>query len=149
MAGVGLILQTAKVPTGTSTKTIAQLAAAAQQRVLLDEISISFDGVSNSAVPILCELVRQTSAGTMSAQTLRKLNTSDTETLQTTGQVNATAEPTDGGDVPWSELVHPQTGYTWQAPFGKEYVIPGGGRMGLRVTAAAGVNCVVRLKGTE
>jgi hypothetical protein len=149
MAGVGFSIQTAKIATGTSAKTIAQLVASANVRAVVDELSISFDGTVNSGTPILVEAVRQTSAGTMSAQTVRKTNNSDQETLNTTAQNTATAEPTDSGDVPWSELVHPQTGYTWQAPYGKEISVQGGTRLGIRVTAAAGVNCVVRIKGQE
>lgn len=149
MAGVGISAQMPKTATGTSAKTLLQLVAATNQRVILNEISISFDGVTNSAVPILVELVRQTSAGTMSALTVRKVSNSDQETLQTTAQQNATAEPTDAGDIPWTELVHPQTGLTWQAPYGQEIKVQGGTRIGIRVTAAAGVNAVCRLKGEE
>ena len=149
MAGLGFAAQTASIATGTSLKTLAQVVAATNTRAKVREWSISFDGTSNTATPILVEVVRQTSAGTMSSLTLRKQNTSDSETLQTTGLHTATAEPTDGGDVPFAELVHPQTGYTWQSPFGGEWIVPGGGRLGLRVTAAAGVNARVRLIGEE
>src|SRR6202011_341028 len=144
MAGVNISIQTAKIATGNSAKTLLQLVAAAQQRVKVKEISISFDGVSNTGVPILVEVVRQTSAGTMSAQTIRKWNNSDGETLQTTAQNTATAEPTDSGDVPVAEQVHPQQGFLWQARYADELIAKGGERLGIRVTAAVGVNAVVR-----
>jgi hypothetical protein len=127
-----------------------QIVAAAQVRALINEISISFDGVTNSATPILCDMMRQTSAGTSSALAIRKTNNGDQETLQTSCIYNFTAEPTDDALTPlWAELIHPQTGLTWQAPYGQEIAVQGGTRLGLRVTAPAGVNCVMRMKGQE
>jgi hypothetical protein len=155
MAGVGISAQLPKTATGTSAHSMLQVISAAQQRSVWNEISISFDGVTNSATPILVELVRNTTAGTWttpgptSPATVRKLNNSDQETVQTTCNMNASAEPSDASDIPWTELVHPQTGLTWQAPYGQEISLMGGTRMSIRVTAAAGVNCVARLKGQE
>src|SRR5437588_10938604 len=120
MADVFFTAQTASIAFTTATKTLAQLVAAAQQRVKVHEWSVSFNGTSNTATPIEVDIVRQTSAGTMSALTLVKANNSDAETLQTTAQTTATAEPTDSGVIIQTQLVHPQTGYTWQAPFRKE-----------------------------
>lgn len=134
---------TAEISTGTSAKTILQLVAASNHRVLIVELSISFKGTSNTAAPIKVRVLRQTTAGTMSSLTPVKMNSGDDETLQTTAQHTATAEPT-ASDVLLSEEVHPQTGYTWQAPFGRELVIPGGGRLGIEVTAGADVNCIAR-----
>lgn len=79
----------------------------------------------------------------MSALTLVKDPDDTDETLQTTAQHTATAEPT-AGDILVSELIHPQTGYTWQAPFGKAIKIGGGDRLGFRVLAGADVNAIVR-----
>ncbi len=149
MAGVLFAAQSPKIATGVAAKTILQLVAATNTRIKLKEWSISFDGTSNTATPLLVELVRQTSAGTMTALTLRKINNSDAETLQSTSQHTATAEPTDASDVPYTELIHPQTGYTWQAPFGGEIIVKGGERLGLRVTAAATVNAEARFVGEE
>ena len=145
MAGIFFYAQTAAIATGTAIKTLLQIVAATNTRAKVREWSISFNGTSNTATPIPTEIVRQTSAGTMSALTLRKNNTLDTETLQTTAQHTATVEPTDSSDVPFFEEIHPQTGYTWQAPFGGEYVVPGGTRLGLRTTSAASVSAVARL----
>lgn len=144
MAGVRAVAQTAEIDTGTSKKTLLQIVAATNQRVLVREISVSFDGTSNTAAPILVQVLRQTTAGTMSALTLQKMNPDDGETLQTTGQHTATAEPT-GTDEVLGESVHPQGGYTWQAPFGGEIHVPGGGRLGLAVTAGAAVNAKARM----
>ncbi len=48
-----------------------------------------------------------------------------------------------------SEHVHPQQGYTWQAPFGRQIAIGGGDRLGVRVTAPVSVNAIVRFAGEE
>lgn len=148
MSGVGFELTTALVSTGTALKTIIQCVAAANHGIHITEISISFEGVSNTGQPILVELLRQTTAGTMSALSPVK-NPDDTdETLQVTGQHTATVEPT-ASDVLMTELIHPQTGYTWQAPFAKPKKIGGGDRLGIRVTANASVNCIARMIGEE
>jgi hypothetical protein len=139
---------TAAVATGTSAKTILQAVAASNHAALIDEVSVSFQGTSNTAAPILVEVLRQTTAGTMSSLTGVKDPDDWDETLQTTFQHTATAEPT-AGDVLMREYVHPQTGYTWQAPFGRQIKIGGGDRLGVRVTAGADVNCVVRVAGEE
>lgn len=144
MAGVNGVAQTAEIATGTSRKTLLQLVAAANHRMMVKEFSISFDGTSNTAAPIEVELLRQSDAGTMSSLTLHKWDADDDETLQTTAQHTATAEPT-GTDCIMSEQVHPQGGYTWQAPFGGEIIINGGDRLGLAVTAGADVNAIVRM----
>lgn len=138
--------------TNTAIKTLLQVLAPANQRVIMYEWDISFNGVSNTAAPILVELVRQTGAGTgLNTATLVKDNNSDQETIQSTGlygiltTVN-TAEPTDGSVVPFAEFVHPQQGYAWRATVGKEENIQGGTRLGCRVTAAASVNVAARLR---
>lgn len=148
MAGVGFVSSIAETATGTSALTLLQIVAAAQQRVKIKEISISFKGTSNTAAPILVQIQKQTSAGTASAGTVSKFVSSDSETLQTTAQITFTAEPTST-TVFIEEEVHPQTGYTWQAPFGGELIIPGGSRLGITVTAGATVSAICRVIGEE
>ena len=58
------------------------------------------------------------------------------------------AEPT-AGDVLMTIAVHPQTGYTWQAPFGGELIVTGAEYLGIEVHAAANVNCVAGMIGEE
>ncbi|MFQ5410227.1 MAG: hypothetical protein ACE5FI_17590 [Anaerolineales bacterium] len=144
MAGILAVAQTAEVATGTAKKTLMQLVAAANHRVLIKEISISFDGTSNTAAPIIVQVLRQTTAGTMSALTPVAIDEAIDETLQTTAQHTATVEPTGAIEV-MGEQVHPQGGYTWQAPFGGEIVVIGGNRLGIAVTAGADVNAKVRV----
>ena len=148
MSGVKLAGVTAELDTTATLKTLFQLVAAANHRVLVKEWSISFKGTSNTNAPILVQVFRQTSAGTMSANTLVKINLDDDETIQTTALDNATVEPIKTNSI-HTELVHPQGGYTWQASFGNDIVINGGDRLGWVVTAADAVNGVVSVKFEE
>ena len=144
MAGIKMAAVTAPIVSGTALITLLQIVAAANHRVLVKEISISFDGTTNTAVPILVQVARQSTAGTMSALTINKVNEDDGETLQTTALHTATVEPTTGVEV-LTEYVHPQAGYTWQAPYDEKIVINGGDRLGVLINADATVNCVVRM----
>jgi hypothetical protein len=148
MAGNRFKFTKSGISTGTSLKTLIQIVAASNHKVLIDEWSISFQGTSNTASPILVQVARQTTAGTMSALTGVKDPADWDETMQTTAQHTASAEPTLG-DILFEEYVHPQTGYTWQAPLGKEIAIGGGGRLGIIVTAGASVSATVRVAGSE
>jgi len=148
MAGTFFKAVTGEIATGTSAKTLLQIVTAANHGALIKELSISFKGVSNTAAPVKVDILRQTTAGTMTGLTPVKDPDDADETLQTTAQHTATAEPT-ASDVLMSELVHPQTGYTWQAPFGQALKIGGGDRLGIRVTAGADVNAICRVVGEE
>jgi hypothetical protein len=136
MAGLLASAQTGEVTSGTVKKTILQVVAAANHRIKVKELSVSFKGTSGSDTPVLVQVLRQSDAGTMSALTPKKFNEADDETLQTTAQHTASAEPT-GTDEVMGEEVHPQGGWTWQAPFGGEITVKGGDRIGIAVTAAA------------
>lgn len=145
--------RTDPVATGTSAKTILQVVAAANHAVRIDEISIAFQGQTNTAAPIQVDYIRQTNAGTLgtSTSTIKKDPSDWGETMQTSildGGTGYSAEPS-AGDILRTEFVHPQQGYTWQAPYGREIKISGGGRLGIRVTAGASVNCVVTVYGEE
>lgn len=136
MAALNAIVSRAAVATGTALKTILQIKAPANQRVKLKRFTIGFHGISNTAEPILVNLYRQSTAGTMSSATPAPMDEDTTEAIQTTAQHTATSEPTAGVIVgTWT--VHPQTG----VDIPTDIVLKGGGYLGLVVTAAAGVNC--------
>lgn len=139
MAEIHGIAQTSEVALGVATtKTVIQLVAAANQKVKIKSWSVSFDGISATAEPVQVELLRQTTAGTMSALTpVAKKPIS--ETIQTTAQHTATAEPA-ASDILASVEVHPQTGYEKIYMPGDEVLIGGGGRLAIRCTAPAVVN---------
>ena len=86
------------------------------------------------------DLLLQTTAGTASAGTNVPLNAASPTAIGTT-QISFTAEPTAGG-VMESLMVHPQGGlYVCQYPEGREPTMAVSTRLGIRATAAAGVNC--------
>ena len=149
MAGLAFVVNAAEASTTTSLKTMLQIVAATNIRAHIKEWSCAFQGTSNTAAPILVQVYLQTGAGTSSAATISKLDTDAAETLQTTALETFTAEPTRNDTLIMQELVHPQTGYTWQAPFGGEIPVNGGNRLGFLVTAGAAVDCTFRVVGEE
>ena len=130
------------LPAG-SPKTVLQLIAGANNIVAVTGFELSFDGVTNSAEPVQIQLVRQLDAGTMTARNPVKTKDKGTN-LQSTGQENATAEPT-AGDVVKTFHVHPQAGVLYPFTLDGEIEIPGGGRLGLNVAAPAAVNCLATI----
>jgi hypothetical protein len=90
-------------------KTVLQIVAAANHRVRVERWGVFFDGVSVTAEPVQVRVLRQTTAGTMSANTPKKLDDSIADSVLTTAQDNATVEPT-AGDVLDVVDVHPQNG---------------------------------------
>lgn len=147
MAGVRVGFTSAQCPTGTAAKTILQIVCAANHRALVKRLCISFEGVSTTGTPIMVELLYQSDAGTTpgSAPTGKKINAGDNETIITTFQAGSAAtwavEPS-AGDIIFSCLVHPQRS--------KELILPGmdvpiitSGRLGVRVTADASIDCIV------
>ena len=144
MADIFAVSKTAEVALSAATaKTIVQLVAPTNHRVKLLGWGVSFDGVSTTAEPVLVRLLRQTTAGTMRALTPVQLRPV-AETIQSTSQHTATAEPT-AGDVLDIQEVHPQTGYEKMSTQGQEFVLGGGGRVGIECTAPATVNVVGKL----
>lgn len=139
MAGLLCIAQTAEVAlTGATAKTILQIVAPTNQRLKLKRWGVFFDGTSSTNEPVQVRLLRQTSAGTMTALT-PVLQVAGSETVQTTAQHTATAEPTAGDVIDMAE-VHPQAGYEVLIPFDMPIEIPGGGRVGIECTAPDAVN---------
>lgn len=144
MSGVKFRANTAQVATGTAVKTIMQLVAASNHRIIVNKIVVSFEGVTATDAPIQVRVLRQTTAGTMTSLTPVKDSDSDDETLQTTAQHTATVEPT-AGDVLESQLVHPQSSRVFVGP----YIVKGGGRLGVEVTSGVSIDCIVSAYGEE
>ncbi len=137
MAGIrGQAITNEIALTAATAKTVIQLVAAANHRVIMTGWGVFFDGTAPTAEPVQVEIVRETTAGTMSALTPTKGNSADDETLQTTAQHTATVEPTVTDTIDAIE-VHPQQGYEKVDCY---FPIPGGTRIGIRCTAPAAVN---------
>lgn len=121
-------------------RTIIQLAAATNTRIALKSFGFFFDGTSSSNEPVRIDLMRQSSAGTASAATpASDMETTPAETIQTSGRTAFTVEPTYG-NVLRSYNCHPQAGFERSYAMDEEIIVPGGGRLALRLTAPANVN---------
>src|SRR5687767_3906716 len=133
----------------TTPKTLVQIVAPTNHRVKVCAWGVWFDGVSASDAQVLVRLLRQSTAGTMSALTPVKVDDSIAETLQTTAQHTASAEPT-AGDVLKNINVPPSSGgYEEQCPYGQEYIMGGGDRIGIEATVGANVNGVAWIRFEE
>lgn len=144
MAGRRGIAQITGISLTAAATTVLQLVAAANHAVKIVEVGFGAAGTDNTHAPILVELVRQTTAGTMTSLTLNKDDDSNGDTFDTTGQHTATAEPTTT-DVVRAWRVHPQAG-SLVVPFGDfGPMIGAGDRLGLRATAANAVTATAYL----
>lgn len=142
MAKFGGIASNAEQAVAAATvETIIQIVAPTNHRVAIKGWGVFFDGVSVTAEPVLVELVRQSTAGTSSANIPVKKDDSIAETLQTTARDAFTAEPTTG-DILKRREVHPQQGWYEYFQLGDEVICGGADRIGIRVTAPAAVNAI-------
>ena len=140
------VTPTETVLTAGTARTVLQLVAASNHRVKLYKWAVSFDGTSTTAEPVFVYVVRQTSAGTMTALTCQqKVPTS--ETIQTTARYAATAEPTVDSPAQIIEAheVHPQTGLVILYADAEAIRVAGGARIGIICVAPAGVNCIASM----
>lgn len=140
-----------KVTTGATIKTMLQIATSAGNPIKVEEWGIGFDGTT-AATPIQCELVdtgavSATVTAHVAAGVMQYDYVSDggaaTPTLGTSATgYTATAEGTPTatrlGDL---QLVPPSSLYVKQFPLGREFFVPGGRFLRIRVTAAVAVNC--------
>ena len=121
-------------------KTVLLVIAPTNQRVAVTGWHISFDGATSGNQPIRVQLQRLTSNGTTTSVTPRKQDDDIATAIQSTAGKNASAEPTKG-DILKNIEVHPQNGYEEHRPFDRPYIIGGGDRIGIVVTAPDTVNC--------
>lgn len=150
MAGVRLSIDSGAIALVASTPlTVVQIVAATNQRMLVDRIDISSNGITPTDPGILIDVLTQSSAGTMSALTPQKLTSTDTESLQTTAQKNASGEPS-AGNILVSFYYNEQT---WVPMiFDPPLPVPGGTRLGIRATPGtltAATKIAVTASGTE
>lgn len=151
MAGLVCYLPLIPMNTGTAKKTLWQLVAPSNHRLKIIEARFMFRATTLSAAP-LCELRRQTSAGTLGAGdgtggaiTPAKYDPGLDETPQATAQKGHTAavwgtEPTDAGDIPEFMAIPSTQGIILRPT--RELFVPGGGRLGGVVTSAADIAIV-------
>ena len=132
--------------------TLLQVVTGSTKGASIKSFEVSFDGTDSTKTPILVELLRQTTAGTSSALTVVKNDSSSSGSAIATALKTFTAEPT-AGDVLSSTELSPAGGiYSYQYPLGDEPVMAVSERIGIRVTTVAGSgtpNCCAWLKFLE
>lgn len=130
-------------------KTVLQLVAGISIRLAVSEATVSFDGTSNTAEPVLAQVRRQTTAGTATSRAPLQLDDDIGTALLATGQENFTVEPTDT-DILAQMNIHPQAGVIYQLPIPDgEIIIGATDRLGIKLTAPAAVNVVASFRGEE
>lgn len=145
------------IPLAAATiKTVAAITAGAANQPSLVEAKISFDGISATGVPVLCEWISgtATTAGTSTAGTAKQVRGWPLQTSQNSVAYNYTAEPTTLESFDKLFLTPNGGVLVMQYPLGRE---PTGlvtaatqfKVMGLRLTAPAAVNCHVSLEYEE
>lgn len=140
-----------KVTTGTSTKTMLQIAAPSTRCLTVVKWGISFDG-SAAGVPIQCELIETGSiAATVTAFTAGDIqNYSDpnaptslvvlgTSASGFTASSEGATTSTRYADL---QQVQPTNQYVWEWSLGREFQVKAGNILRVRVTAAVAVNCL-------
>lgn len=140
MARLRFVLPTtAEVALTTSLKTLLSITNAADRRVAIKGFAIAFDSVGSTAGGAEVFLVIHSSSGTFTGSTLRKVDRGTTESLGSSGNVNASAEPSIT-EVLKSYTVNQMTGYERAFAMDEEIQLAGGERFGLQVRASSACN---------
>ena len=124
----------------TATETLVQIVTTTNQRIRVRGWGVSFNGVDATKTPILCEVLRQTTAGTSSALTVVKADPASSNAV-TTALQTFTVEPT-AGDILWSQYFTPVGGGIDLTLYPDDEIVMGAStRIGLRVTTGTAVTC--------
>lgn len=116
-------------------ETLIQLLTVANHRAALLGYGVGGSGTSNTQQPGIIDILRQTTLGTGSALTLRRLQDTIAEALLTTAVSQYTVEPTPG-DLLRSHTLHPQAAFDIRDAFSREIIIGGAGRLAIRADFA-------------
>lgn len=136
-------ITTAQIATGTAVKTILEFEGpATRPRIEVDEVAMTFEGVTATGVPIEVELCAKTADATGGASPPSPVpDDTAAPASACTVRHNASAEGTVGVIFRrW--LIHPQAGIVYQLPLGRTIKLSPAQTIALRVTAAASVDCV-------
>lgn len=126
------------------TRTMVWVGAPAARRPKIKRVVVSFDGATPSNEPVKVDLLRQTTAGSMTAGTVVKRDPAEPAALCTVAH-SADAEPTPS-DILESWYVTPNGGlldYTY--PPGDEPIIASSTAGALRATAPDNVNAIASI----
>jgi len=147
-----------KMATGTSIKTLLQVATPATTSIQVIEWGISFDGTVVNT-PVQCELVDTGSVGATSLTSLTPalygaptaeaslcVGGSSATGFNSGGTAEGSITGTRYGDI---QLVSPTNQYVKQLPLGQSFVIPASHYLRIRVTAGTTVNAYCYVVWTE
>ncbi|NJL70163.1 MAG: hypothetical protein HC888_00515 [Candidatus Competibacteraceae bacterium] len=142
MAALDCVLDSGSISlTGGSAKTVLQLTMPSNQCGRIKGYKVTFDGATSTNTPASVELVRQSTAGTMTSQTPQKLDSGRDETVQATGSKDSSGEPTVTSTLDTAFVPVYGGVYHFMFPSDTRPIVPGGGRIGLKITAPSAVNC--------
>ena len=140
---------------GGTAKTVLQVATPSTTDILILGWSLSFDGASGTAVPVICQLVDTDVAATVTALTPDLYGNSQQPASLCVGGAaatgyNASAEGTITNVITADQQhVHPQAGYgIWFPEDGRKRVAPSR-FLRLRCQAPAGVNVIPEIYWAE
>ena len=129
-------------------KTVLQIVAAANHRVKIPRITVTFEGAAASDAPAEVKIVKQTTAigGTPTGVTLYKQGDFG-ETIQATAAKygGTPSEPTSTDVYDQDFVPVYQGGRIFLGP----YWVPGGGRLGVVVASPVNVDCCVTVDAEE
>jgi hypothetical protein len=132
VANIALVAATAK--------TIAELGVAASDRAKIVEWSVTFDGVTSTAIPVDVEVGRF-SAGVTTATTLAGFKGDPADgTAAVVAKHSTTVEGAGTASDVFNYHVPPTGGLVIQVPLGREMVLALSSFWRIRCTAAAGVS---------
>jgi hypothetical protein len=135
------------ITTGTSAKTLLQIATPSTRSIKVVEWGVSFDG-STAATPIRCELIQTDVAATVTAHVAAGVQPYDDPnapaSLMTLGTSATGYTSTSEGTITATrtadlQLVAPTTLYVKMWPLGREFQVPVSKFLRVRVTAASAV----------
>lgn len=146
MAGTRFTVS-ANVAFSTSRKTLLAITAPANQTVIVNLVSVSFDGTDPEGAKHEVEIRKAgdlggTSAGAITAV---KLDAGGQGTVQTTCGHNYNGTAGTDGSVAAREYVHPQAGFT----FREKIEVLGGTTLSLMVDGGGSGNAMVRMNCEE
>lgn len=128
----------------STAKTVIELATGATVTNAWAQFDVCFNGVTATAVPVLCEIVRYTATGTGTTYTPNKIGAAQDVAAVTTAKINDTVEPSTP-TVLAAYFIPPTSGLTLPFIVQPQVGMVGSQFQGLRLTAPAVVNYVANL----
>jgi hypothetical protein len=125
-------------------KTVIELATGAGVTNSWAEFDVCFNGVTATAIPVLCELVRYTATGTGTVYTPNKVSGAQDVAAATTAKINDTVEPSTP-TILAAYFIPPTSGLTLPFILNPPVGMINSQFQGIRLTAPAIVNYVVNL----